>query len=60
MNPSEFAKLTKGLSSNEIIAAAIECGFLENKDIMRGDEVVVPRWLAEILQRKGVVELVTS
>jgi len=46
-NPADFEKLIKGLSSDEIISAAIECGLLENKDINEGDEVTIPRWLAE-------------
>lgn len=58
MNPSDFEKLIEGLSSDEIILAAIECGFLENKNIAKGDEVMVPRWLAEILEKTGIVEAV--
>ncbi len=55
MNPSDFEKLIEGLSSDEIISAAIECGFLENKDIARGDIAEIPYWLAKILAKHGVV-----
>ena len=60
MNLSEFEKLIKGLSSDEIISAAIDCGFLENRDINRGDELVIPSWLAEILAKRGIVEYMVA
>jgi len=60
MNPAGFEKLVRGLPDQEILSIAVECGFLQNRDIHRGDEVMVPRWLAEILQKKGIVELVSK
>ena len=60
MNPADFAKLVEGLSQDEIISLAIDCGYLENKDIARGDEVTVPRWLADILAKHGIVEHVEA
>lgn len=60
MNPAEFRKLVDGMSSDEIISAAIGCGLLENKDVRVGDEVVIPRWLAEILIEQGVAEKVEA
>jgi hypothetical protein len=56
VKPADFETFVKGLSSNEIISAAVECGFLENSDICIGDEVAVPRWLAEILIKLGIAE----
>jgi hypothetical protein len=58
ISPTAFEKLIEGLSSREIISAAIACGYLETKTIPRGYETQIPRWLAEILSRKGIVELI--
>jgi len=56
MNPTEFKALTKGMCFDEIISTAIECGYLENKDIPFGAVIEVPHWLAEILYETGCVE----
>jgi hypothetical protein len=60
MNPVVFEKLIKGLSSDEIISAAIECGLLENKNIFAGYEATIPHWLAEIFARHGIIEIVEA
>ena len=57
-NRLEFEKRVAGMSSDDIILAAIEDGYLENRNIKKGDEVNVPRWLAEILMKSGAFELV--
>ena len=51
MNPMSFEKVIEGLSSDEILSTAIECGYMENKDYHVDDAVVVPYWLAQILGR---------
>jgi hypothetical protein len=60
LKPADFEKIVDGLSSDEVISAAIECGLLENKDISCGDVVMIPRWLAEVLIKRGIVEAVTA
>lgn len=58
ISPTAVEKLIEGMSPDEIILAAIQCGYLETNAISRGYEAQVPRWLAEILSRKGIVELI--
>jgi hypothetical protein len=60
MKPAEFEKLIKGLSSDEILSAAIECGYLKNRDINAGDEAEIPYWLAQILAKHGIIEIVEA
>ncbi len=60
MSPEEFERLIDGLSADEIISTAIECGLLENKDLAYGDIVTIPRWLSEILIKQGIAERVEA
>jgi hypothetical protein len=60
MSPSDFEKLIEGLSSDEIISAAIQCGYLENRDISPGDVAEIPYWLAQILSKQGIIEIVEA
>jgi hypothetical protein len=60
MSPEEFEKLIEDLSPEDIISTAVDCGLIKKRNIRHGDEIIIPRWLADILARHGVVEYVEA
>ena len=58
ISPEDFERLAKGLSDRDIIEAAIDAGYLPRRDFKKGEEILVPLWLAKILQEKGAVDII--
>lgn len=51
-------RLPDRLSSDDIMAAAMEAGYLEPRTYLKDELIYVPLWLGDILAAYGVIELV--
>jgi hypothetical protein len=58
VSTERFEQLAEGLSDREIIQAAVDAGLLPRRDFKKGEEILVPLWLAKILQEKGAVDII--